>query len=442
MSKVSSIDTREAMKLLEGVKTGKLKTLMEHYGIDNSDAKKLNDRIHRMREQDGLDRESAQLINEGNTFSAITTLDKQKSISDMIKEFGLNEDDYIKKNIRVGKWGKLKTPMAQARVDLVPKKPELCDWPEIKAIRPEYKKPPKYKAPSKDRTKRALVIPDAQIGYARDFRRNTFTPFHDFHAFDLTLQVAQHIKPEKIILLGDMLDLPTFGKYEKKPEHQFTTQESLITLRTFIDDLMPHTSEIIYIFGNHEARFKRSLAEYNAEATLLKRVDYAHDLPSTYSIEHLLGLDDLGVKYFTNYPHDEFYLNDHLAFSHSHIAKSGSGATVAKIIKDDPHVSRFIGHIHRLERATQTTYKRGRAHTNSAFSCGTLSRLDDKIPQAGARQNWQQGLGTVWYEEDDGLFDVNLHHIEQGNTIVDGIKYESAFNSMDMSSRLGFYVEQ
>lgn len=179
------------------------------------------------------------------------------------------------------------------------------------------------------------------------------------------------------------------------------------------------------------------MEEVNVEGSQLKKVDFKNESPFTYSLEYFLGLEELGVNYFNDYPHDEYYLNEHLALSHSHIAKNKSMATVAAIIENDPHVSRIIGHIHRCEQATKTTYKKGRPVTNGAFSPGTLAKLEKTIPQAGTRANWQQGFALVDFEDGDGLFNVHLHHIEQGKALVDGQIFESKYDAKKMAKRIG-----
>ena len=442
---LKEIDTREAMRVIadtpKGQGGGRVKKLMREYGLTTDEARKLNTRIFRMEEKAADDIENTSVTEDNNSLTAVCTSNKRKAIDDLLEEFGIEKDDYFIKEGRVGKWGNPDKPMAQVRVELRPKKPQLCDFPEISAVRPRYTNPPKTLAKSKKKLKRALIVPDAQIGYEkRDVHKNEFYPYHDFDAMDVVLQVAQHTKPDKIIMLGDMLDLPNFGKYAKKPQMLFTVQPSLNTLKCFIDDLLQNCSEMVYLYGNHEARFRNFMEDVNIEGSQLKKVDFKEESPFTYSLEYFLGLDELGVKYFNNYPHDEYFLNDNLAFSHGHTSNSKSGGTVGGIIQNDPHTSRFVGHIHRCEQATKTTYKRGRAVTNSAFSCGALCKIDASVPQHATRQNWQQGFGLVWYEEGDGLFDVDLHHIEHGKAIVEGNIFTSRFDAKKMSKRIGFDI--
>jgi len=443
---MDKISTREALlfisELPRGRKSGRKTALMNHYKLSAPDAKKLLDRIIVMEKNRDESLDTSELIQSDNNLAIIDTTNKQKAVDDTLKEFGIDKDDIIIERFRVGKWGPPEKQNAQVRIEAKPRVPQVCQFPEIKAIRPEYSAPIKKVAKSRKKLKRALIVPDSQIGYNRvDVHKNVLQPYHDFRAMDLLVQIAADIKPDVIIMLGDMLDLPNFGRFAKSPEMLFTVQPSLNTLRLFIDDLRAHTPEMVYIYGNHEARFKNFMEDVNVEGSRLKKVNFEESAPYTYSLEYFLGLDDIGVKYFPNYPQDEFYLNDHLAFSHGDTANSKSGGTVGAIIQKDPHVSRMVGHIHRCEQATKTTYKKGDPITNSAFSCGTICRLGDFVPQNSTRQNWQQGFATVDYEEGDGLFNVNLHHIQQGKVLIDGKLWQAKWNEKEYSKRLGFEVK-
>jgi hypothetical protein len=79
-------------------------------------------------------------------------------------------------------------------------------------------------------------------------------------------------------------------------------------------------------------------------------------------------------------------------------------------------VSVLYGHIHRREWAEQTREDHdGRPATILAASPGCLARIDGAVPSTRGgidldgrpirrHENWQQGLGIVHYEPDDGRF--------------------------------------
>jgi hypothetical protein len=77
--------------------------------------------------------------------------------------------------------------------------------------------PEKVKAKKgKSEWKLAIALPDTQIGF-RKYEDGTLDPFHDVHAINVAMQIVAAMEEEhgidKMINLGDTLDLPMFGKY-------------------------------------------------------------------------------------------------------------------------------------------------------------------------------------------------------------------------------------
>lgn len=421
-------------------KVGLVKHIMKEFNLDIKDGRKLYDiayrRIHRRQSTEKL----AEKEVKGNNIYINSKAGNPRTIDDVYKEYKINKDEWTVERFRVNEYDQSPNfTCHQIRADLKHIKPELCEYPPIQAVRLPRPNKIIHKKPKKG-LKKFLIIPDLQIGYSKNQETGELVSFHDFRCMDIYLQIAKKFKPDEIIFLGDMLDLPAFGKYQLKPEYHFTTQASLNTLRLFIDDLLPHTSKLVYLYGNHEARFRNSMIDYNVEACNLKKVDFKAKAPDTYSLEYFLDLDNIGVQYISEYPQGEYYINNNFACSHGHLVGGGSGQTVNKIIQADPHVSRMVGHIHRCEQATKTTYKMGVPHTNSAFSCGCGAKLGDAVPQHSTRPNWQQGFSTGFFEDGDGLFNVRLHHIEQGSAVFDGSIIQADVDYNKLSNRIGYNI--
>jgi len=68
-----------------------------------------------------------------------------------------------------------------------------------------------------------VILPDPQIGY-RKFRDGRTDPFHDNAAISVAMQIVADLKPDKIVWLGDYLDLPMFGTFEQSEEYAQTAQ--------------------------------------------------------------------------------------------------------------------------------------------------------------------------------------------------------------------------
>lgn len=137
--------------------------------------------------------------------------------------------------------------------------------------------------------------------YLKDVSRRFQTIMHatDIHDKDcdpfwlrIFFDTIARIKPEKLILGGDLFDLPEFSKYDIDPRswdvvgritwvHQFLAQ---------IRDLSPET-ELTLVEGNHEFRLLQHLSESSPSMRAV-----LSDLHG-FTVPKLLGLDAYEVNY-------------------------------------------------------------------------------------------------------------------------------------------------
>ena len=263
---------------------------------------------------------------------------------------------------------------------------------------------------------RCAVIPDMQVGFSRNLRTNALEPFHDRAAIDVAWQIIEQEKLTDIVLLGDNLDLPEWSlKFTRSPEMYWTTQPSIVELGWWLAQL-PGEVPIHYIEGNHEVRLR---------TTVLERAVAAYDLRNVYgdvqlSVETLLDLPGLGIEYHGPYPHGEVWLTERLRLHHGEVVRSKSGGTVRSIVDSVLH-SEGIGHIHRFELAARTAWTASGPHINTAFSPGTLARIDPgAVPGATSRQNWQQGISICEFDRSSDLVKVDMIPIMKGRAIHRG----------------------
>jgi len=165
--------------------------------------------------------------------------------------------------------------------------------------------------------------------------------------------------------------------------------------------------------------------------------------PPLLSIQKLLGLDKLNIKYHPEYPKSKVVLNENLVCIHGEIAKGESGATVSAVVKDT-RVSVIQGHIHRYEVATKTLWSADdKAHMYTAASFGCLCKIDPGVvPGVKAYQNWQQGLGIVYYEdtgvqqfrqefipiiEGRAILQSEIFNATEEDEIISAIEYDTGF---------------
>jgi hypothetical protein len=355
---------------------------------------------------------------------------KVPTLQHLLEKFNISEDEWKVTNFKVNQWdvsakeevdGKIvwnTHTNYQAKATLIRKIPVKCDFPTVQGATVEPKKFNIVK------TKRDLnidvVLPDAQVGFKKNFDTGELSPLHDLKAISVATEIVKEIRPNRIILLGDMLDLPDWSThFMRSPEFYFTTQPSLDWLASWISELRPYCNEMVYIEGNHEKRMIDSIVQNTIQAYGIKPANEP-DVPPILSVPYMLGLHKMGVEYVGNYPHGEFYINDNLVCIHGNKVGPKSGQSIMKML-DSPRISVIQGHVHRLEMGHKTVWTHGQPKIYQAISLGTLARIDGIVPGGGTRYNWQQGFGIVEYDKE--RFQVDSIGIYDGKAIFKGKLY-------------------
>jgi predicted phosphodiesterase len=311
-------------------------------------------------------------------------------------------------------------------------------WPVIQPAT-QVKLPKRNAVPAVNNGWRTCVVgPDIQAGFLRT-GDNTFEPTHDPAAIEVFLEILAKVKPSVVVLLGDNLDLPEFGKYRQHPAFQLTTQMTLDYMHTLcarIREICGDEAKIVWLAGNHDERLPNFIIDNAKAAFGIKRANTPESWP-VLSIPHLLHLDELNIDFLSGYPSNHFWLTPTLRFIHGHSVKS-KGST-AHLYLQDEKVSVIYGHIHRREWAEQTRVDYDGISTIMAASPGCLARLDGTVPSVKqgmdldgrpvpSAENWQQGLAVVEYH-DDGRFrydQVAIHTEMVGGQAVKWSRYDGA----------------
>jgi hypothetical protein len=261
-----------------------------------------------------------------------------------------------------------------------------------------------------------LIIPDSQHGYRWVGKsRNEIEALHDERACDLAVQVATHMQPDCVVLLGDMLDLAEWStRFPRPAELLGTTQHAIQRLHDWIAKIRLRCPDarIVYLEGNHEARVYKSMIEHGSPAETLTAIGDNHPV---LSIPRLLALDSLGVEYYGPYGTD--YWQGEVRFAHGDKVRSKGGATATSVIGEASSTT-WYGHVHRMELAQRTVHGRNGQKLLTAASPGCLCRVDGSVPAATSRPDWQQGLGFMWQDGDTDYCEVRP--IQNGKMIWDG----------------------
>lgn len=300
-------------------------------------------------------------------------------------------------------------------------------WGFVQRAHKTVIKPTKAKAVKRD-YKIAVFLPDPQIGY-RYFGNEDWVPFHDERAINLALQIINQIQPDKIINLGDFLDLPELSRWQQEEAFQRTTQKAI----DYGHDLLckqrasAPNAEIVLLEGNHERRLKNYIINNANKIYGLTRANTPEDWQQ-YDIPYFLRLSDLDITYVDGYPAGEYYVNDTLKVKHGDVVRT-AGRTAAAVAERE-QISTIFGHIHRIETAYKTFHTRDGKKQIFAHSPGSLCRTDGAVPGHGTStdrsgrhithwQNWQQGIAVVKYDDNGNNFLQDIPFIDY-TAIYDG----------------------
>lgn len=279
-----------------------------------------------------------------------------------------------------------------------------------------------------------VILPDMQIGYFRD-SNGALVPTQDENALEISMAIIKSVNPDLIVMVGDNLDFPEFGKYRLSPSYALTTQAAIDRATTLCAQLraIAPQARIVWLAGNHEERLVNYVLD-NAKASFgLKRGNTPESWP-VLSIPYLCRFDDFGVEFVPGYPAGQFWINQRLRVIHG--TKVRSNGSTAHAYLGSEKTSVIYGHIHRREWAERSREDWDGAKTIMAASPGTLARCDGAVPSTkGALdldgrpmtivEDWQQGIAVVTYQPGEGEFWYEQVPFHSGCAMYRGKLYKS-----------------
>lgn len=329
------------------------------------------------------------------------------------------------------------TDLAGTKLVLHPDWAKGPAWPVVQPAAPVKITPNRPRPTRDDGWKTAVIFPDPQIGFRR-LANETMESFHDEKAIDVALQVlaaARKAHPiDRVVNLGDFLDLPGQGKYAQEAGFALTTQAAIDYGHQFLarQRAICPEAKISIIEGNHDKRLGDYVARNAMAAFGLRK---AGDPPASWpvmSLPYLLRIEDLDIEWIEGYPAGGLWLNDHIQCIHGQKVRS-SGSTASAVINDSRH-SVIFGHVHRIEVQHRTDKSRHAAYRKFAATPGCLCRTDGAVPSFHSSidrtggsitnyENWQQGLMIVHHREDDHRYSLEMVEIHDGTAIWRGQEY-------------------
>ena len=327
-------------------------------------------------------RRDAQLVREDRSVSSDDPRE-WGDIARLVESRNLDPADWEVARARVNTWGADGNTHSQLRVDLVPVsqllRPARCDgW-----VPPP---PPKRRA-----------VPGAPELVC--FLGDHHAPHFDRALHEATLVWLRAHKPDRIVLLGDLIDADSVSRHRFSPEWATSLQENLDCAYRIIAEYRRASpgSTVQLLPGNHDDRVRLAVIDNLRPALNLKRACSPDEL-SVLSLPYLLRLDELGVEWVESpngmYETAQVEVSPTLAARHGWIASRGSGSSALKTLQRLMY-SVVIGHTHRqsIVKATMPAID-GTPRVFSACEAGTMARVDGGLGYANAA-DWQQGFATA-----------------------------------------------
>ena len=230
---------------------------------------------------------------------------------------------------------------------------------------------------SKEMTKvrKVVIIPDIHA------------PYEDYRALQGVFKYIKDYKPDKVVLLGDVIDFYQLSKFDKNPNRITGLQDEIDAARWELGELRKvHKGQITYLEGNHEHRLYRYL-NANPEISSLRSIN---------KVESILGLKDFNI----NYKHHEQIAG--VLFKHGNVVRKHSSYT-AKGEFDNEGTSGVSGHTHRIG----AHYVTNRSGQHAWFEMGHLCSEKAAEYMEGKVPNWQKGFGVMEYSPHNKLWKVH-----------------------------------
>lgn len=247
---------------------------------------------------------------------------------------------------------------------------------------------------TQDAMKTWVVLNDIQI------------PFQDNRVLKLVTDFAVRLRPDGVILNGDVVDCYSISDFDRNPLSRATLQREIAGAQRLMAAFQAVPKKI-WIGGNHEDRLRRHVWKNPKLIAALdpktrERVVQALDFPEVF------GLGEVGFEWR---PYGATYSLGKLLVTHGSIVSKHSGQS-AKAHLEKYGQSVLIGHTHR----GGVHYKRDIHGVHGAYENFCLCRLD---PEYAQHPNWQQGFSVV-HVNDNGHFNVNAIPILPGPSFMYG----------------------
>lgn len=238
--------------------------------------------------------------------------------------------------------------------------------------------------------KKVLVLSDLHV------------PFHDADLLTAIMKYCRDLKPDEVILNGDLVDFYSVSRFDKSPHRAEDLQYELDCVAEVLEKIRKANPKAIirYIMGNHEERLKRFLGS---------RAKALYNL-NCLKFHRLIRADEFNIKLvdYCYYPSPKFVI--------THGNRYGEHPAKNLLMKDFIGFSGLSGHAHRRDFSVRTS-------PNKMFFWNVSGHLADQSALEYAKHHrWVQGFAVLKFSS--GHIDINMVDCDKRGFIVDGKVYK------------------
>lgn len=246
-------------------------------------------------------------------------------------------------------------------------------------------------------------------------------PLHDEALHQTSLDIIREVKPDAVIMLGDLLDLSgSISRHADQdngadmPTPNDCIQAGYQVLCDIRGALGPKP-RMLFLEGNHDVRIGRKIAN---EAAPVRGLRIGGTDVDPFSLDHLLRFEELGIEmvrhegltyplaFLEVVPSDR--TNGGLVALHGTRARKGTGQSALATAKDRGH-GVIIGHCHRLGAVSFNQWTTdGQKVKVHAIEAGTIAKTDSTGMHYAPIESNDQSSGFVVLT----IFEDNTIHPE------------------------------
>lgn len=240
---------------------------------------------------------------------------------------------------------------------------------------------------------KCLIIPDIHA------------PYQDELALSACISFSKWFKPDKIFVMGDLVDFYAISRFVKDPERALKLQDEIDMAYEILKQIRNanHKADIVLIRGNHCYRLQKYLWSEAKELAGLR------DL----SIENLLNLKSLNVRYEKS----GRLKHRGVIFKHGDVVRKFAGYS-AKGEFEKSGMSGISGHTHRAA----IYYHNNQSGSYVWMECGCLCKLDAEYME-GETPNWQQGFGVGYFSKNSPRYLLEFIPFVGGKAFYQGKEF-------------------